>query len=1345
MSALMAPDAVSLNSLIHFYARKGFYQHVHTAASQALTKRMNDPVLLFWRAFAILKQGRTSDAIRELEALRGKQGVQLPVLMCLKIAHTSGKHIDREEVSSLERGIFDEENARRDSSLFLAATLCMLSGDNKKGREYIGKVLQMWSKDTGHEDEREERRKQSAADVDDILSADQGGQQRGGERRGAADAGYPQALSMAGWIELTSGSDVKARKSKEIFRQAIEANPGDVDAHLGRAQYFEKVTQELDSAVEALNQCVVQFPWFTPALSEKSRVLMATADWDQAMDAANRSLTLTPNNIESLRLSVLHLLAKDCRPQDAQRRMDELCDAIAQEEPRNARLCFETAAVVSRFCARSPAVLSSCLRLMQKATELEPQSSEYCTEQAQQLLMQGKIQDAMADFKQATSLDEANLGALYGSMQCQVLLGDVEDAAGQFEFLNEIHSGSASSDLCYIGALLASRKDADSEAAVRKLEETLQVHLESAGKDYWSIQGMIKLNPDFLLTIARDLLEIAGTEPCPRGEPPPPAVSKAMKVLGPVMDIAPGLVEVQLLLARARFVSRDFDGAQQVLAEAIQGDPSQYQAHLLMARILCQVDKYGAANASLEQALSHNFEIRESPSYYVIKSSILAREQKWADAAKVLEAAMNLPGVKSAGSGGKSVPTADRAQIFLHLAMAHAELDHQPEASKIIQDATREFKDTPQAAQIVIVNSELALKRGDVQAALVMLKGVRSDSPHYLKARVATANIHLNHRHDRKEYHRCFEGLVQRSKSVVTHCMLADAYMRTQEPSKAVEHYQEALKLSPNESDLAGKIGQALVSTHDFAQAIKYYEEAVRKQPGKSALWLSLAELYMKLGKGGDSVRTLQGLQEYIGASDTVESLMVRSKAQLLTAQLHKSAGAVSEYARVLGEARNTQGKILGRLRGESAELIRGQRRAAANVCAELASYLESQKEFGEALRFYGEALKHDDKHADAMVALARLHLDRDELEDARRMCTQMFKHDLQVETATMLLADIMFRSNEFDEAIGYFSQMTDSKTVSYRALERLILLIRRAGRLADVPRFIARAEKSSARAAMEPGLHYCKGLLARHMRNYQEALLELNQARKDGEWGSKATCVMIDIYLDPDQLGEEANQPSPMNDKVKMAKQLRLELTGVRPVKLALYEAYEMLMSQHKPTVEASIDKFSKVLETDKDSVDALLGMSYALRLLKAEPKARNHLKRISKMQYNAEEADELERSYLLLADMYIQSNKNDLAQELCRKCLQYNKSCAKAWEYQGLIFEKEASYADAAQVYEMAWQFDNKRNPSVGFKLAFNYLKARRFVEAINICQEVLKVQPNFPKIQKEILDKARASLRP
>ena len=37
--------------------------------------------------------------------------------------------------------------------------------------------------------------------------------------------------------------------------------------------------------------------------------------------------------------------------------------------------------------------------------------------------------------------------------------------------------------------------------------------------------------------------------------------------------------------------------------------------------------------------------------------------------------------------------------------------------------------------------------------------------------------------------------------------------------------------------------------------------------------------------------------------------------------------------------------------------------------------------------------------------------------------------------------------------------------------------------------------------------------------------------------------------------------------------------------------------------------------------------GRSHALRLLEQDAKARNHLKRISKMQYNSEEAEEMEQ----------------------------------------------------------------------------------------------------------------------
>ena len=115
------------------------------------------------------------------------------------------------------------------------------------------------------------------------------------------------------------------------------------------------------------------------------------------------------------------------------------------------------------------------------------------------------------------------------------------------------------------------------------------------------------------------------------------------------------------------------------------------------------------------------------------------------------------------------------------------------------------------------------------------------------------------------------------------------------------------------------------------------------------------------------------------------------------------------------------------------------------------------------------------------------------------------------------------------------------------------------------------------------------------------------------------------------------------------------------------------------------------------------------------------------------------------MLADINIGKGKFDLAMDLCRKCLTYNKSSGKAWEALGVVYEKEASYADAAECYEKAWLFENEASATVGFRLAFNYLKAKRYVEAIDVCHKVLRQFPDYPKIRKDILEKCQASLRP
>lgn len=162
------------------------------------------------------------------------------------------------------------------------------------------------------------------------------------------------------------------------------------------------------------------------------------------------------------------------------------------------------------------------------------------------------------------------------------------------------------------------------------------------------------------------------------------------------------------------------------------------------------------------------------------------------------------------------------------------------------------------------------------------------------------------------------------------------------------------------------------------------------------------------------------------------------------------------------------------------------------------------------------------------------------------------------------------------------------------------------------------------------------------------------------------------------------------------------------------------------------------------KDKVGPILGISVAHTLLKQNQRAKNQLKRIAKNTWNFEEAEYLERCWLLLADYYIQSTKYDLASELLRKVVQYNKTCVKAYELLGMIAEKEQRYKEASNFYSNAWKFNGKTIPAIGYRLAYNCMKSKKFTDAIDVCYQVLKISPDYAKIKKDILEKSVSSLR-
>ena len=94
---------------------------------------------------------------------------------------------------------------------------------------------------------------------------------------------------------------------------------------------------------------------------------------------------------------------------------------------------------------------------------------------------------------------------------------------------------------------------------------------------------------------------------------------------------------------QAHYLASNYDGALRCCATCVKADASFAAASLLHAQILLRLEKYKAAHAVLEQALAHNFGIKESPVYNMVKAKALHTQGESEEARAALEKAMHLP------------------------------------------------------------------------------------------------------------------------------------------------------------------------------------------------------------------------------------------------------------------------------------------------------------------------------------------------------------------------------------------------------------------------------------------------------------------------------------------------------------------------------------------------------------------------------------------------------------------------------------------------------------------------------------------------------------------------------
>lgn len=215
-----------------------------------------------------------------------------------------------------------------------------------------------------------------------------------------------------------------------------------------------------------------------------------------------------------------------------------------------------------------------------------------------------------------------------------------------------------------------------------------------------------------------------------------------------------------------------------------------------------------------------------------------------------------------------------------------------------------------------------------------------------------------------------------------------------------------------------------------------------------------------------------------------------------------------------------------------------------------------------------------------------------------------------------------------------------------------------------------------------------------------------------------------------------------------RLLKELKLSSSGIENDSLSfrLLTNFHLIATRQKISIETALTDFTEIAmqEEYRDHVGPILGLATAHIHLKQTQKAKNQLKRVAKNQWNFEDAEFLEKCWLMLAHIYIQAGKHDMAQDLLEKVTSHNKSCAKAYELSAQLSEKDQIYRIAAMHYDLAWRYGGKSKPTIGYKLAFNYMKNKRYADAIDVCQQVLKLHPDYAAMKRDILDKCRNNLK-
>ncbi|XP_048479226.1 tetratricopeptide repeat protein 21B [Plutella xylostella] len=1297
---------------IHYYLREKYYGKVKKVSKHVASQLTNNSDFLFYHGIAQILQGQVQQGINELTPLQSDPDLLLAVLIALIYGHKTLATLERDTLHSLEIKLKEERKQGTARSYYFAGLFLSLSGKYEKASEYINKSL-----------------KRDSNNVDTIILK-----------------GYNDMYLCSGEMQVSV---------LDCLELALNKSNKHPEGLLGLAKY-KYFAKDHTASNLTLDRLIVSDPGQVVPLVEKLKNEFAMQKWDAVYDTLERVFLQEPDNIEALKIRIYLALCKNSDYIEAADQLNRFFTVMENEETYNGYQFYTTAQIYSKTCCKSSSVLSQAYRFAQYASEMYPQNVDYLSEVGYQCILQGKTKDALGFFKAASKLDSNSIIALCGLTLCQMSeSGATEQAAQQIELLFEMQ-GSDKLPLLYL--LSAKLNEKSSAKAVTFLNTASETKIANAKKSPFSLLYIKNLDPDFMLDVYKEYKKHLPKKPSVivgyliyTQETNHASVNNCLKILDTVCEACPGLIAGLYELAKLKFLFGLSSEAHKLAQHIGELDNTHAGSQILLAQIHIQQQAFTKAAQCLEMCLSYNFKVRDSAIYHFLNGVILKSANQHKEALASFTTALSIVNNKNANVSrvfDSDLNIIDKATLYVQIIEIQSGLSQFSEAGITMQDAIKDLSFTSEEGRLALAKAELALKKDDVDKAIDILNEIKPGQPYYFQAHTKMAHIYLKEKKDKAMFTTCFKDVVSNHPMADAHTMMGDAYMSIHEPEQAAECYAAAAAASPRDVSLVKKLGAALVKMHEYDRAIQHYEQAV-EAVGDEELMFEFLGVLIKLKQYDKADATIsEELNQPQNKEKDMNTLKRRVKFLDIQAKVRELKNPTAgNTTLILTEAKDIQTAIVKRIEIDARGDLQEEKRLLASLLCSLAK-AKSAKEPAVAANLYSEALVQCPRDPDTLLALAKLYAQMNNQEKCSATCAALLSAQPEHEAAAVMMADLAFRKVDLETAHRHLQQILSVRPCSYSALAQHVTVQWRRGARAE-----AEAALDAARAAagdkLDAGYYYCLGLLSSYSGKPNAALRQLNQCRRDVVWGAAAARAMVLLCLsqDPPEARAEGYGADDGDTRALALRTAEKLLSEVPVSSRRSLHALLLAASRQKPQAERVLHEFLPLLGEDahQDDPYLLLAVANAYNVLKQPTRAKNILKRtISSIPWTPENADGLERCWLEVADSQVSAGRAEAARELLTKILNHNRSCAPAYQLLGFLAEKEQNYKSAAQNFDNAWRYTGKTNLAVGYKLAHAYLKLKKYPECIVVSTHILKTHPDYPKIRKEILEKAKTNLR-